>query len=73
LNSVIPPFSSFVIRDYDYTVNHPKHTGYEIKKAYDESMNFYSKLDEKIQKSILYIRRKNENKIFDELLQIKNY
>ena len=57
----------YVIRDYNYTVNHPKHTGYDAKKAYDESMNFHHGLNENLQQIILDVRKRNKNKLLQLL------
>jgi hypothetical protein len=61
----------YVIRDYDYTVNHPKNTGYKQEDAYRESVNFHNSLDKEMLDATIYVRKRNEHKIFDELLQIK--
>jgi hypothetical protein len=53
----------YVLRDYNYTVSHPKKTGYDYEEAYTESITFHKSLNEKILNLILTVKEKNPDKI----------
>jgi hypothetical protein len=56
-----------VLRDYNFTVNHPKNTGYLVEKAYHELSSFHSNLNENLQEIILDVRKRNKDKILQLL------
>jgi len=57
----------FVLRDYDYTVNHPKHTGYDDYQAWTDGRIYHDELDEELQEAIFDVRKRHQHKIFELL------
>lgn len=45
-----------VIRDYNYTVNHPPSTGYKKEQAENEMFEMYQKCPDKIKECVYYIK-----------------